>query len=116
MGDIQLETNIEYRFPIYGVFRGALFTDLGNIWLVVIILFIPEVYLIPEGFTRSLPSMQVWDSASILPISFFASMLPYPFSTQPGQEANTTFSLGQEYPLLSGILVLVIPSNNLLYG
>jgi outer membrane protein assembly factor BamA len=34
MGDIQLETNIEYRFPIYGVFRGALFTDLGNIWLV----------------------------------------------------------------------------------
>lgn len=34
MGDIQLETNIEYRFPIYGVFRGALFADLGNVWLV----------------------------------------------------------------------------------
>ncbi|MGC8865129.1 MAG: BamA/TamA family outer membrane protein [Bacteroidales bacterium] len=34
MGDMQLETNFEYRFPIYGAFRGALFADLGNIWLV----------------------------------------------------------------------------------
>ncbi len=33
IGDIILETNIEYRFPIYKWFRGAIFADAGNIWL-----------------------------------------------------------------------------------
>jgi len=33
-GEIKLETNIEYRFPIAGFLKGALFTDIGNIWLV----------------------------------------------------------------------------------
>ncbi len=32
LGDIQLETNIEYRFPIYSFLKGAFFTDIGNIW------------------------------------------------------------------------------------
>ncbi len=32
IGDIQLELNIEYRFPIYGIFKGAIFSDIGNIW------------------------------------------------------------------------------------
>jgi len=33
-GDIKLEASIEYRFPIYGYFKGAFFADAGNIWLV----------------------------------------------------------------------------------
>ena len=33
-GEIKLETNLEYRFPIAGFLKGAVFTDLGNVWLV----------------------------------------------------------------------------------
>ncbi len=32
IGDLQLESNIEYRFPVYGFFKGAIFADIGNIW------------------------------------------------------------------------------------
>ncbi len=33
-GEIKLETNFEYRFPIVKYLKGAVFTDIGNIWLV----------------------------------------------------------------------------------
>ena len=32
-GDIKLEFNTEYRAKIYGLVKGALFIDAGNIWL-----------------------------------------------------------------------------------
>ncbi|MDY0076928.1 MAG: BamA/TamA family outer membrane protein [Bacteroidales bacterium] len=34
IGDIQLETSFEYRFPISGFLKGAIFTDIGNIWTI----------------------------------------------------------------------------------
>lgn len=33
-GDLKLELNAEYRFPIFSIFNGALFIDAGNIWTV----------------------------------------------------------------------------------
>lgn len=32
IGDMQLELNTEYRFPIRNIFNGALFIDAGNVW------------------------------------------------------------------------------------
>ena len=31
-GDLQLEFNAEYRFPVYNIFNGAFFIDAGNVW------------------------------------------------------------------------------------
>ncbi len=32
VGDFQVEGNIEYRFSIYSIFKGAFFYEIGNIW------------------------------------------------------------------------------------
>lgn len=32
-GDIRLEANLEFRFPIFGDLHGAVFLDAGNVWL-----------------------------------------------------------------------------------
>lgn len=32
VGEMQLVGNLEYRFPIIGIFEGAVFADAGNIW------------------------------------------------------------------------------------
>ncbi len=31
-GDVKLEVNLEYRFPLFWKLYGALFTDIGNVW------------------------------------------------------------------------------------
>ncbi len=34
LGDMRLETNLELRFPIWGIVNGATFLDAGNIWFI----------------------------------------------------------------------------------
>lgn len=34
VGNMKLEANLEFRFPIWGMFNGALFFDAGNVWMV----------------------------------------------------------------------------------
>ncbi|MBB4079103.1 outer membrane protein assembly factor BamA [Lewinella aquimaris] len=33
-GDLQLELNLEYRFNLFSFVRGAIFTDIGNVWTI----------------------------------------------------------------------------------
>jgi outer membrane protein assembly factor BamA len=33
LGTIKLETNLEFRFPVYDFLYGAVFCDVGNVWL-----------------------------------------------------------------------------------
>ena len=49
-GDIKLEANIEYRFPLFPYFKGAWFVDAGNIWLLR-----QNPALRGGGFTRNWP-------------------------------------------------------------
>ena len=32
-GNLRLEANLEYRFPVYSYLKGAIFADAGNVWL-----------------------------------------------------------------------------------
>lgn len=54
IGNIQLEFNAEYRFPIYGVLNGALFTDIGNIWNSKPIESFPESEFVLDKFHKQL--------------------------------------------------------------
>jgi len=33
-GDVRFEVNLEYRFTFYGLIKGAVFLDAGNVWLI----------------------------------------------------------------------------------
>ncbi len=33
-GDLKIATNLEYRFPLIGYLKGAVFLDAGNVWLI----------------------------------------------------------------------------------
>ena len=50
MGDLQLVVNLEQRFPITGIFEGALFADIGNVWDVDQIKEIPTTFAVGTGF------------------------------------------------------------------
>lgn len=49
MGDMQLVANIEQRFPITGIFEGAVFADIGNIWTLDQVKEIPKTFAVGTG-------------------------------------------------------------------
>ncbi len=56
-GDLKFEFNAEYRFNIYKSFKGALFTDIGNIWLIENDPNKPNANFEPKRFMKEL----AWD-------------------------------------------------------
>ncbi len=53
-GDMKLVLNLEYRFDIVSYFKGALFTDAGNIWLLHKDALRPGAEFIPSEFYKQL--------------------------------------------------------------
>ena len=54
IGDLLLELNAEYRFPIYNIFNGAIFADLGNIWTLQPNPSMPDCEFKPDTFYKQL--------------------------------------------------------------
>lgn len=54
IGDVQLEASIEYRFPVYSFLNGAFFADLGNIWTIRDVDYLPGGQFRLESFYRQL--------------------------------------------------------------
>lgn len=97
-GDIRIEGNIEYRFPIVSLLKGALFMDAGNVWLM------NDNEALPGGkFTSSW-----WNELAVgtgfglrVDIQFFvirfdlATPLRVPYSPE-GERWGNTFDIGSK--------------------
>lgn len=53
-GEMKLELNLEYRFGIFSVLKGALFTDAGNVWLVRPSEYLPGGEFRPDRFLKEM--------------------------------------------------------------
>ena len=78
MGNIMLETNIEYRFPVYEFFRLALFTDAGNVWLTHEDKNLPNGEFKPDTFYKQL----AWDAGIGLRFDFNFFIFRLDFATR----------------------------------
>lgn len=109
-GNLRLEVNAELRFPIWGVFDGAIFADAGNVW------YTPDIHGVPEGaafrFGTFLPQVAL-DAGLGLRLNLSVLLLRFDWGVQlhdpnrPEGErwviarpkrSNTTFNFGIGYP------------------
>ncbi|MFO7369031.1 MAG: BamA/TamA family outer membrane protein [Bacteroidales bacterium] len=68
-GDVKLELNSEYRFGIYRFFKGALFADAGNVWLLKSN---PSTFGKPFSFSRFANEIAVGAGVGLrVDVSFF---------------------------------------------
>lgn len=54
VGDLKLEANLEYRFPIVGDLHGAVFADAGNVWLLKSDKARPDAHISARRFGREI--------------------------------------------------------------
>lgn len=107
-GDIQLEFNAEYRFPLYNIINGAIFFDAGNVWT-----FYPNESMPDSEFNFNTFYKQIAMDAGFglrLDVSFlllrfdlaYAMRNPYPDSNGShwrfGQLGNLRLQAGIGYP------------------
>lgn len=106
-GDMQLEVNAEYRFPIYNIINGALFIDAGNIWT-----YQPNEFMLDSEFNFNTFYKQLAVDAGIgirLDVSFliirfdvaYAMRNPYTIDGSYwrfGHDNNIRFQAGIGYP------------------
>lgn len=106
IGELKIETNIEYRFDITKIFEGALFVDAGNIWI------LEEDEQRPNAefnLSRFYQDLAIGFGAGLrLDFNFFiirfdlATPLKDPSSDNPKEYRvlikNTTLNLGIGYP------------------
>lgn len=97
-GDIRLEGNLEYRFPLVSILKGALFMDAGNIWLM------NENEALPGGKFSKNWSKELAVGAGVglrADIEFFvirfdfATPLRYPYLPE-GERWNNSFEIGSK--------------------
>ena len=68
-GDVKLELNSEYRFGIYRFFKGAVFVDAGNVWLLKSN---PDTLGNPFSFSRIVKDLAVGAGVGLrVDVSFF---------------------------------------------
>lgn len=86
-GDIKMEANIEWRFDLAWIFKGALFADAGNVWL------LPDETKAASQFTRDFYK-QIGFGAGLglrMDLSFFIFRLDWGFklrNTYPDEKGN----------------------------
>lgn len=109
-GDIQLEGNIEYRFPLFSMgavkFNGAVFTDIGNIWFLkkeaVAPADINEVF----NFGRLAKDLAVGIGTGLrMDFGFFVVRLDYSYKAKDPSPSFTNAALQNKwfgYKLLDG--------------
>jgi outer membrane protein assembly factor BamA len=93
-GDVKLELNSEYRFGIYRFFKGALFVDAGNVWLLKSN---PSTLGNPFSFSRFVNEIAVGAGVGLrVDVSFF--ILRFDLATplrKPWMEQNNKWVINE---------------------
>ena len=108
IGDMQLEVNAEYRFPIYNIFNGAIFVDAGNVWAYHPNEFMPNAEFRFNTFYKQLAldagvGLRIDASFLIIRLDFaYAMRNPYPDDTgnywRFNNLGNLRMQMGIGYP------------------
>jgi len=107
VGDIMLEANIEYRFPIYKIFTGAFFYDIGNIWL----LYDNESYPGGKFYFKKFPGQLAMDAGLGIRLDFNYFIFRIDFAQRikdPAKEVGDRWVIGNTRNWFNPVLNLGI--------